>query len=65
MNVVMVMADRGVGEDSAPAVQGVRQPREGAPVRHYARRAAEGTRLVLRSRLTQDERHCFCCVQIN
>ena len=62
MNVVMVMADRGVGEDSAPAVQGVRQPREGAQVHHSARRAAEGPRLDGRSRLTKEGRLSNCCM---
>ena len=48
-----------------PAVQGVRQPGEGAQVRHSSRRAAKGTRLVLRSRLTEEGRLSFAVYKIN
>ena len=51
-----------MGEDRVPALQGVRQPGEGAQVRHHARHAAEGTRLVLRSRLIEEGRASFCCM---
>ena len=51
---MLMQSDRRVGEDRVPAVQGVRQPGEGAEVRHHAGRAAERTRLVLGSRLTKE-----------
>ena len=52
--MMLMQSDRRVGEDRVPAVQGVRQPGEGAEVRHHAGRAAERTRLVLGSRLTKE-----------
>ena len=45
-------AGRRVGEDRVPAVQGVRQPREGDQVHGAPRRAAEGPRLDGSSRVT-------------